>query len=171
MARRIGRVLAMAAALVCSGMTLAAAGGEGGHEADPVRPVGSQAEQMFGRAVSRSATLRGLVASLAPHNVRVHLLISAEPGSWRGHTRLVSGTGPICFLSITINAALNERERAAVLAHELQHAREATEAGVASQVDMTRLFERIGFRVSVSETYETEAARVVEKRVREEWGR
>jgi hypothetical protein len=102
--------------------------------------------------------------------VIVFVVISPEPGVWRGDTRLTSEPGKPRMLRVTLNNDLAPDERIAVLAHELQHVVEI--AGAPDVVDgdsMRRLFKRIEYLVnSTGNRYETRAAQQIEHRVRRE---
>jgi hypothetical protein len=97
----------------------------------------------------------------------VHVQSSSEmPAGLAGMTRFVTSRGGYRYLRITISAALPKRSRAAILAHELQHAREIAESGADDLETVRRLFTGAGERDG--NYYETREAIQMENRVRAE---
>jgi hypothetical protein len=104
-----------------------------------------------------SASFRALVASFDPERVVVHV----ETGVVRifgtaGATRLVGTAGHWRYVRITVDPDLPLDARTAVIAHELQHAREIADAAAVTQAQVRQLYERIGRPVQGAvDTYET----------------
>jgi hypothetical protein len=130
-----------------------------------VRSVDPIAAETLDYAVTRSDVVRTLIATLERSNVIVHIQASRDlPSGIGGITRFVVSRGGYRYLRITIAAQLPERLRAAMLAHELQHACEIA-ASAANDVDsLRRLFGRTGR--SNGGFFETSGAIDVEHAVR-----
>lgn len=139
-------------------------------EAGEIRAATPKVSAFVADARGRSETLRRLASAIEASDLIVLVLTSAEPGNWRGDTRLVSAVPAARVLVIRINQSLDSRERLAVLGHEWQHACEvASDAAVVDQAGMQRLFERAGHPTSPGgRTFETQAAQDVERIVRSE---
>jgi len=119
----------------------------------------------YGRA--SSASFRQLVESFDPEHVVVHIETGAiHVFGTAGATRLVGSAGQWRYVRITVDPDLPLDARTAVIAHELQHAREIADASAATQTQVRQLFERIGRPVQgVVDTYETADAITAGKRV------
>jgi hypothetical protein len=130
-----------------------------------VRPVDPVAAETLEFAVRRSDVVRTLIATLERSNVIVHIQSSRDlPAGIGGITRFVVSRGGYRYLRVTIAAQLPEQLRAAMLAHELQHACEIA-ASPANDVGSLRLlFEKTGR--SNGEFFETSRAVDVEHAVR-----
>ena len=104
-----------------------------------------------------SASFRALAESFDPEHVVVHV----ETGVVRifgkaGATRLLGPAGHWRYVHITVDPDLPLDERTAVIAHELQHAREIADAAAVTQNQVRQLFERIGRPVQGAvDTFET----------------
>jgi hypothetical protein len=132
-----------------------------------VRPVDPTAVETLDLAVNRSAVVRLLIDELERSNLIIHLLSSLElPQGIGGTTRFVTSRGGYRYLRITIAAQLPRDLRVAILAHELQHAREMAESSADNAVALIELFATIGRRNGGF--FETEAAIRVERSVRME---
>jgi hypothetical protein len=129
------------------------------------RPLDPIASEIFERAMSRSALVRSLVATLEGSNVIVHIVSSQSlPAGIGGTTRLVSSRGGYRYVRIDISRELQKGARAAILGHELQHACEVAESGANNQEELRQVFEREGQRNG--QFYETRAAVDAERHVR-----
>ena len=135
--------------------------------ADPVSAA------LVAEGIRRSETLRQLSVEIEVSDVMAYIVLSPEPGPWRGATRFVSASQGMRMLVVTISLALDSDERLAVLGHELQHVREVAAASdVVDVAGMRRLFVRVGEQLSPTEDrYETRAAQAVERRIRAEVAR
>ena len=119
-------------------------------------------------AIARSGTMRGLVARLNCTDAIVYVEITNLPLVPTARTKLVATVPGARFIRISINAGWGDRDRVALLAHELQHAVEIAEQhDVRDDEGVRRLYARIG-RSSGRDSFETEAAREVEWIVRSE---
>jgi hypothetical protein len=132
-----------------------------------VRAMDAGAVEACDHGRASSAAFRALVESFDPEHVVVHV----ETGTVRifgtaGATRLVGSAGQWRYVRITVDPDLPLDARTAVLAHELQHAREIAEANAATQPQVRRLFERIGNPVpGTPDTFETVDAITAGRRV------
>jgi len=118
--------------------------------------------------MARSGTMRGLVARLNCTDAIVYVEITGTPVIPTARTKLVATVAGARFIRISINVAWGDRDRAALLAHELQHAVEiAEEVDVRDDDGVRRLYGRIG-RSHGADSFETDAAREVEWIVRAE---
>lgn len=128
------------------------------------RPVDAIAAEAFERALTRSATARTLVQRLEASNVIVHIESSRNmPLGIGGMTRFVVSRGGFRYLRITIGTELPARLRAAILAHELQHACEVADSPADDVESLRNLFEHQGHRNG--EFFETTAAIQAERHV------
>lgn len=128
------------------------------------RPVDAVAADTLQRAVARSATTRALLDRLDASNVIVHIESSRQlPLGLGGMTRFVVTRGGFRYLRITIGSDLPARLRAAILAHELQHACEVADSAADDDVSLRNLFEHQGHRNG--EFFETTAAIQTERHV------
>lgn len=140
---------------VSLGSVVLAAEGRGAVRA--MDPPAAQACE-HGRAASPS--FRALLALFDPDQVVVHV-VSGDTLVFgtSGTTRLAGTAGGWRYLRIVVDPDLSLNERTAVLAHELQHAREIIAADALTQRDVRRLYERIGRPVlGAHDMFETSAA-------------
>ena len=119
-------------------------------------------------AMARSGTMRRLVDRLNRTDAIVYVEITSAPLVPTARTKLVATVPGARFIRISINVGWGDRDRVALLAHELQHAVEIAEQhDVRDDDGVRRLYDRIG-RSYGADSYETEAAREVEWTVRAE---
>jgi Zn-dependent protease with chaperone function len=150
------------------------AGFESPQDSDPptprIRPIDKAAVALLKEGLRRSPSIRTLAAEIEKSDVTVYVIASNDAGTWRGVTRFMAARGGERFLAVTINMAQPQRERLAVLGHELQHVREVAAAPeVVDHSSMRRLFLRLSDKTSPSaEGYETDAAQSIERDVRNE---
>lgn len=125
-----------------------------------VRAVDTWASEALERGLSRSALVRQLVAALDASDLIVHLQTTTTlPMGTAGTTRLVSDATVCRYARIDLDRDLQPNERAAILAHELQHALELAESQARDDRAVRALYDRIGQRVSGPATvFETVAA-------------
>jgi hypothetical protein len=124
-----------------------------------VRPMDAWADESLDRGLLRSAVVRTLVSELEHTDVIVHVqTVSTLPMGTAGQTRLSLDVGSCRYIRIQLARALLPDERAAILAHELQHAAELARAGARDDHDVRALYERIGREVADG-TFETAEAR------------
>lgn len=125
-----------------------------------VRAMDPGAVEACDRGRVTSASFRALVDAFDPERV----VVLIETGVVRtfgtaGATRLVGTAGRWRYVRITVDPDLPLDQRAAVIAHELQHAREIADAAAATQSEVRQLYERIGRPVhGAVDTYETTEA-------------
>lgn len=132
-----------------------------------VRAMDPAAVEACDHGRASSAAFRALVESFDPERVVVHIETGAiHVFGTAGATRLVGTAGRWRYVRITVDPDLSLDARAAVIAHELQHAREIAEADAATQPQVRRLFERIGNPVpGTPDTFETADAIMAGRRV------
>ena len=129
------------------------------------------AAKSLAAAASQSPTVRDLLARLSATDAIVYIELTISPQIPSARTKLVTATPAARFLRIGVNSALPPSETPALIAHELQHAVEIAEReDVRDDEGVRRLYARIGHRHGL-DNYETDAARDVERRVRDEMRR
>jgi hypothetical protein len=117
---------------------------------------------------TRSATVRDLLGRLAATDVIVYIEVTPSPAIPLARTKLVTATASARFLRIGVNVSVPLPDAPALIAHELQHAVEIAEhEDVRQDADVRRLYASIGHQYG-TDSYETDAARGVERRVRDE---
>jgi len=127
---------------------------------EAVRPMDAAARQACDYGREASPSFRALLSAFDPGQVVVHV-VSGEIRIFgtAGTTRLVGSVGRWRYVRITIDPDLPLDQRTAVVAHELQHAREIADAAAVTQHQVRRLYERIGQPVNGSlDTFETRDA-------------
>jgi hypothetical protein len=133
-----------------------------------VRGATPRMTRLISDAHARSAIVRDLVARLACSDAIVYVELTASPLVPRARTKLVAATGAARFLRIGINSGTPQDDMAPLLAHELQHAVEIGEREhVRDEAALRRLYLSIG-RSHGRDAFETDAARDVERIVRDE---
>jgi hypothetical protein len=154
-----------ASVLILLGVTASA-------EAGPVPRLrgGSTAEtRLIETTVSRSPTARALAEWIEGSDLIVYVQLTPDLPAGRAATRLVTATPESRYLRIVMGAMTHPADRAALLAHELQHAVEIGRDGnVRTDEALRRLYEHIGEDRSARYAFETEAAREVAARVQRE---
>jgi hypothetical protein len=136
-----------------------------------IRGVSPRETALVQRLIARSPTARTVAAQIESEAVVVY--VEVRPSMPRGHgaTRLAATTPFARFIRITLAPGSNPDDLAALLAHELQHALEMAQAGVATSDDVRRLYRTIGDDRAAYVSFETAAAQEVGIRVREELSR
>ncbi len=136
-------------------------------EPSAVRAMDDASVEAFACGQRDSAAFRELVDDIDASGVIVHVatgdtVIFATAGS----TRLVGAAGGQRYLRVTLRPGLPLEQRAAVLAHELQHVREIAHAAVTSQEAVRAVFGQIGRPVpGAYNAFETDAAADAGRRV------
>ena len=126
-----------------------------------VRPLDVWARETFDRGLQRSAVIRSLVERLEQSDLIVHVqTVTTLPPGTAGQMRLSSDAGLCRYVRIQLQRSLLPDERAAILAHELQHALEVAQSPARDDAGMRELFERIGRHAGSPRVFETTAARV-----------
>jgi hypothetical protein len=119
-------------------------------------------------ATARSVTVRDLIARLEATDVIVYLEVTPSPQIALARTRLVIATADARFLRIGLKTTLAPYDVTPLIAHELQHALEIAECREArDDAGVRRLFQRIGHQHG-TDSFETDAAGTIERRVRAE---
>ena len=132
-----------------------------------VRPIDAIAANTLERAAARSAIVRSLLDTLEQSDVIVHIQSSRQlPAGIGGMTRFVANRGGHRYLRITISTELSPEARIAMLAHELQHAREIAGSSAQDVMEMRTLFRQRGKQDG--DYFETQAAQRLERLVRTE---
>ena len=133
------------------------------------RPVDDWSDTVFALARQRSALIRAMVSELESSNVIVHIESSRLlPLGVGGITRFVTSQGGYRYIRVTLSISLPPPDRVAILGHELQHALELARAGVSDRAALRSLLQADGYTVRGEDVYETRAALLVEREIREE---
>jgi hypothetical protein len=126
------------------------------------------AMKLLGEAAAASPTVRALIDRIAATDVIVYVEITASPQAPMARTKLVIATAGARFLRIGLNRMVPPPDVTPLIAHELQHALEIAEhADVRDEAAVRRLYGLIGHQHG-TDSYETDAARQVERVVRAE---
>lgn len=134
------------------------------------RPLDALAAETFEFAIAGSPLVRDLVRQLEASNLVVHIESTrALPLGVSGTMRFVTSRGGYRYVRISLAAGIRSEWRAAILAHELQHACEIA-ASDAHDIDgVRRLYEAAGHHPTHSaDVFETKAAILVERQVKAE---
>jgi hypothetical protein len=125
-----------------------------------VRPLDPWAADAMRLGVERSALVRELVARVQSSDLIVHIETrTAMPFGAAGTTRLAAATTSHRYVRIVLFRDPLPVNRVAILAHELQHAREIAESTARDTAGMRRLFTAIGRAAPGEATvFETDAA-------------
>ena len=132
-----------------------------------LRPLDAESLQLLDAGIRQSPTLRQLAAELESADVIVHIMTTVPRGQQpTAALQFVTYGGSFRFVRVGIAKNVSQRRAIALLAHELQHAREV--AGSPSIVDEASFeshYRRVGMVVdygSGHRTYDTNAARHTE---------
>jgi hypothetical protein len=140
--------------------------------ADPLprlRGTSPREASLIRELLERSSTARALANELESTDLIVYVQLTASEGAGRAATRLVTATDTARFLRIVMGAMTHPHDRAALLAHELQHVIEIGHAPEVRDIDsMRQLYRRIGEDRAARFSFETAEARAVGWRVRRE---
>ena len=110
-----------------------------------VRPVDLPASEALAHGQRGSPTLGDLVAEIDATGVMVHVVTGdAMLFGTRGVTRLVAVVGGWRYLRVMLSTHLSLDERAAMLAHELQHVLEIAQSAAMTQHAVRELYDAIG---------------------------
>ena len=134
-----------------------------------IRPQDPRLANILREGIARSATFRDIVNRIEAGKVIVYVSLSPTMKSHlAGKLTWMSRAGAFRYLKATINTEQNTLQMIATVAHELQHALEVSEdPGVVDQRSLVGLYQRIGQR-SMSDAWETAAARDTGFQVRRE---
>jgi hypothetical protein len=120
--------------------------------------------------IRRSRTFADLVNELHRTNVIIYVESSMGlPVDVAGRILFASVAGDQRYLRVQVRATLGRDQAIAVIAHELRHALEvAAEGSIISDKSLEAFYRRIGDSPHAGGGYDTEAARVVQRAVRNE---
>src|SRR5262245_46678763 len=128
----------------------------------------ANAVMLLEEAATRSATVRSIIDRLAATDVIVYVEVTPSPQIPLARTKLVTATANARFVRIGLRTQLSPFDVTPLIAHELQHALEIAERpDVRDDAAVRRLYSQIG-RQNGPDRFETEAARAIERRVRDE---
>jgi len=157
--------------LVSSLMTPTVPFVQGGH----LRTDDPDVRSVIDDGLQRSEIFRDLVGRLGVSDVIVYVKSDCEmPPFLFGRTNFMSAGGGMRYVLIRIACARTDRERTAILAHELRHALEIADApSVVDQETLAAEYRRIGFKsdgFTSGHGYDTHAAIETGRRVWVELG-
>ena len=136
-----------------------------------IRAVDPLVQSILDDAARRSVTIRGLLERIARTDAIVYVEIMAAPGAVNARTKLVAAGPAARFLRVGIRATVQFPDLTPLLGHELQHAVEIAERPEIRDEDALRkLYAKIGRQVGL-DSFETDEAHEVERRVRAEMRR
>ena len=119
--------------------------------------------------LARSAVGRALAAEIEASDVIVYVELTVSVAAGRAATRLVATTGAGRYLRVVLGMRTHPADRAALLAHELQHVVEIARArDVRDDTGLRRLYAKIGEDRRALYAFETTEARRVAAEVRRE---
>ena len=144
---------------------------EGGH----LRTSDQEMRTVIDDGLQRSSLFRDLVARIGASDVIVYVQADCSmPSFLFGKTLFMSSGGGMRYVLIGVACARTDRERVAILAHELRHAIEiADAASVVDQESLANEYRRIGFMSDgfrPGQGYDTRAAIDTGRRVWVELG-
>lgn len=159
--------------IACAVMTAGASGATDTHpeacERTHVRTTDERAEAAVTFGIERSPTFRALVDAITRSDLIVYITAQFDMAvPLDGELHLVTSVGNHRYMRILVRSELSPWDRCAMVAHELQHAREVAEAPwVRDNAALDALYHEIGFGVG-TDRHETDAARDVSIRVAQE---
>jgi hypothetical protein len=134
-----------------------------------LRGTSSKEAHIIRDLLDRSSTARALANELETTDLIVYVELTPAERAGRAATRFVVATERYRFLRVVLGAMTHPRERAALLAHELQHAVEIGRArDVRDIAGLQRLYRQIGEDRKARFAFETSAARAITARVHRE---
>ena len=136
-----------------------------------VRPLSGIVRSILDDAVVRSPTIDRLVRDLQQLDTIVYVDVAFGLDQSHGTTSILTVSGTTRLLRVLINARLDPIRRFEILGHELFHALEiARDPTVRDAASFRAFYTRHGYSVSTT-SFETDAARAVEARVRTDLSR
>ncbi len=140
------------------------------HIGSHVRGATPHVNKLIARGMKGSQTFARLVEELNKSNVIVYLQVSRDvPAGLDGRLAFMTSVGPLRYLHAQVRDGLPTDLLLATAAHELQHALEvAQHDDVRDAAGLASLYERIGIRAHDHKRYDTAAARITGRRVRQE---
>jgi len=161
-------------AVLSIAITMAMAGGAGAAEMkrdSHVRPANQQGAALMAEAQEKSQSVRDLAATLDQSDLVAYVVTaSRQPDAPESAIRFVGCSKAQRFVLVQISNETPPDRRIELLAHELQHAVEASRSTwVTDDYTLGTLFERIGWRDAARQRgYDTTAASLIERQVRRE---
>ena len=142
-------------------------------EVPRVRVLNAEWRALIDSGSLGSATLRDLLAELEGSDTIVHIVKSMPDGRKSAAAlQFIVASGGVRFLRIRIAAGLPDRITLSLIGHELQHALEvAREPAVVDQESFVQFYRRVGLTIADRQappSYDTAAAREVQRRVFDE---
>jgi hypothetical protein len=139
-------------------------------ESRRLRSGSARVTKLVRDGIRRSRTFADLVAKIHHSNVIVYVETSFNLSpDMAGRTMLQTVAGGQRYLRVQVKASLQGDQVIAVIAHELLHALEvAADPSVVDDAGLVALYRRIGHASYGASGYDTEAARAIGKRVRDE---
>lgn len=135
-----------------------------------VRATDTRAEAAIAYGLERSPTFRALVDDIAHSDLIAYITARFEMAvPLDGEIHFVTKVATHRYMRVLVRGELSPWDRAAMVAHELQHAREIASAPwVVDNQTMDALYHQIGFGVGI-DRHETEAAREIGLKVSQEF--
>ena len=135
-----------------------------------VRAATPRVERVLVEGVRRSETFATLISKIHDTDLIVYVEPTfAMPADTAGRILLSGVAGNQRYLRVQVRGTLQGDQMIAVIAHELQHALEvAADPAVVDEAALVALYRRIGDRSGGVPGYDTEAARVTGRVVRDE---
>jgi hypothetical protein len=135
-----------------------------------IRAATPRVGKLIDEGVQRSRTFAQLVSDVHATNVIVYIESTfGLPPDVAGRILLVGVAGQQRYLRVQVRATLPRDQLISTIAHELRHALEvAEEQTVVDDKGLVALYRRIGDAKHSGGGYDTEAARRVGRRVRDE---
>jgi hypothetical protein len=140
------------------------------HIGSHVRGATPHVNKLIARGMKGSHTFARLVEELNKSNVIVYIQVTRDvPVGLDGRLAFMTSVGPLRYLHAQVRDGLPTDLLLATAAHELQHALEvAQHEDVRDAQGLASLYERIGIRAHDHKRYDTAAARITGRRVRQE---
>jgi len=135
-----------------------------------IRSTTARIGTLINDGVRRSRTFANLVAEVHKTNVIVYVQTSMTlPPEVAGRILFAGTAGNQRYLRVQVSPSLTRDQMIAVIGHELRHALEvAAEQSVVNEKALEAFYQRIGDSPHVGGGYDTEAARVAQRTVRQE---
>lgn len=146
----------------------------GDRNAAHIRPLMPGIHRLVDLGIERSLVFRALLERLDTSDVIVYIdcrALTVDPPPTNGQLSFLGRAGGRRFLSVHLMCPRSDQRQLPYLAHELQHAVEVADApDVVDEASFLAHLEEHGYRTRLycdeQHTFETEAAREVERRVR-----
>jgi hypothetical protein len=140
-----------------------------------VRFLDSVLKGLFEQGLQQSPTLRALVDKIEAAPILVFIEGDIRmPAHIGARLNFVTSVNGMRYVRVDIDCTLSVRRQVALMAHELQHALEIGQrTDILDAEGMESLYEEIGFQSSDNgyhKSYETEAAKAVQRAVDNELG-